>query len=190
MLLSRLNYFGEFFVLPPIALAYATAAFSEPHPPRLLAWLVVYGGALFAWTLIEYLVHRFVFHCVGFFMRMHDLHHDDPRGLIGTPAWMSVGLGLAVVVGPSWLLLGAGLGSAVVAGMTTGYQWYALLHYCIHQGYGGDLFYFRWARLRHAKHHYLAHGTNFGVTTGFWDIVFRTSNRVRNVSQHKAAVGV
>ena len=48
---------------------------------------------------------------------------------------------------------------------------HATLHFAIQPG---DVLYR--ARVRHMAHHY-RDGCNFGVTTGFWDIVFGTTIR-------------
>ena len=67
----------------------------------LIAWLagmeVLAGGSLFhaiiwlnyvalgfaVWTLVEYGVHRLIYHHVPFFERMHDAHHAEPSAFIG-----------------------------------------------------------------------------------------------------------
>lgn len=55
-----------------------------------LAALALTGAT--AWTLIEYLVHRFVLHGLEPFRSLHTLHHERPMALIGAPTLLSGGL--------------------------------------------------------------------------------------------------
>src|ERR1700722_8373206 len=67
-----IRHFGDFVTLPLAIMVFVgLAGVHRLH-------LVVAGIA--AWTLMEYLVHRFVFHhldCIG--RRLHQLHHDHPN---------------------------------------------------------------------------------------------------------------
>lgn len=187
MKMSRLAYFAEFLVLPPLVLLFTAFAFYRASPPGVASWVFMYFAGLLAWTLIEYLLHRFVFHHAPILARMHELHHKSPQELIGTPAWVSVSLGAVAVAGPCWAALGLDLATAVTAGMVTGYLCYVLVHYAIHhwQPHPGGYFY----RIRHwhALHHYFADDGNFGVTTSLWDHVFGTALESRNQEPRRRA---
>lgn len=175
MRMSKLAYFAEFLVFPPLILLFSAIAFDRAIPPRPASWVLVYVAGLIAWTLIEYLLHRFVFHHAPVLARLHELHHENPQELIGTPAWVSVSLGVVAVAGPCWAMLGFDLATAATAGMVTGYLCYVLVHYAIHQWQPRPGSYFYRVRRRHALHHYFADEGNFGVTTSLWDHVFGTA---------------
>jgi sterol desaturase/sphingolipid hydroxylase (fatty acid hydroxylase superfamily) len=173
--LSKLGYFAEFFLFPPIVLiATAFAFFYLSSPPAPETWLAVFVLGLIGWTFIEYWLHRIIFHHAPIIERLHHLHHEDPRELIGTPAWGSVLSGLILFALPAWALLGFGLATAATAGMAAGYLWFVFVHYAIHQWQPRHGSYLYRARMRHAQHHYISDGGNFGVTSGAWDHVFGT----------------
>src|ERR1700691_5500307 len=68
----------------------------------VLAFLV----GLAVWTFVEYVVHRWVYHAVPFFEKLHDAHHDDPKALIGVPSFVSSGLILGVFFLPLLFVVG------------------------------------------------------------------------------------
>ena len=183
MKLTKLGYFGEFFVFPPLVLISTALAFYNSSTPRPVTWAVVYGIGLAGWTLIEYLLHRVIFHHAPFLSHLHEQHHKSPQELIGTPAWASVLLGLIGVASPSWALLGFDLATAATAGMATGYLWFVFVHYATHHWQPRHGTYLYRMRLRHAQHHYISDSGNFGVTTGVWDIVFGTELELRRTAR-------
>jgi sterol desaturase/sphingolipid hydroxylase (fatty acid hydroxylase superfamily) len=187
MKLSRLAYFAEFLVFPPLILLFTALAFVRATPPRPESWALVYLAGFLAWTLIEYLLHRFVFHHAPVLARMHERHHDEPLELIGTPAWVSVSLGAVAVAGPCWAMLGFDLGTAATAGMVTGYLYYVLIHYVIHHWQPRPGSYLSRIRRWHALHHHFADEGNFGVTTTFWDHVLGTALESRHRKLHRNA---
>jgi sterol desaturase/sphingolipid hydroxylase (fatty acid hydroxylase superfamily) len=174
MKMSRLGYFSEFLFFPPLVLVATLFAFHSSNPPQPATWVIGYGAGLVGWTLIEYLLHRALFHHAPILSRIHERHHHSPQDLIGTPAWASALIGLVVVAGPSWAALGFDLGTAATAGLVSGYLWYVFVHYATHHRHLRRGTYLYRARLRHARHHYFSRSGNFGVTTGVWDHVFGT----------------
>ena len=187
MKMSKLGYFSEFLLFPPLVVVAMALAFRSSISPQPTILAIVYVSGLVGWTLIEYLLHRVLFHRAPIFSKIHDRHHSSPQELIGTPAWVSALLGLIVVAGPSWEMLGFDLGTAVTAGVATGYLWYVTVHYAIHHWPPHQNSYFYRARLRHALHHHRSHRGNFGVTTGVWDHFFGTSleKRLRSPTDTK-----
>lgn len=183
MKMSKLGYFSEFLLFPPLVLFATYLAFRDPLPPRPAVWLAVYGAGLIGWTLLEYLLHRALFHHAPVLSHIHAAHHDSPQELIGTPAWASVLIGLITVASPAWAALGFGLGTAATAGLVTGYLWFVFVHYAVHHWRPRRGGYLYAVRLRHARHHYFSDQGNFGVTTDIWDHVFGTLIDERNARQ-------
>jgi hypothetical protein len=56
MKMSKLGYFSEFLLFPPLILVATLLAFRSLIPPQPAIWAVVYCGGLVGWTLIEYLL--------------------------------------------------------------------------------------------------------------------------------------
>ena len=54
MKMSKLGYFAEFLLFPPLVLAATLLAFLGAKPPQPVIWVLVYGAGLLGWTLIEY----------------------------------------------------------------------------------------------------------------------------------------
>ncbi len=186
MRLGKFGYYCEFFLCP--AFAVALVAWVATHLPTSAwpDWAITAVAGIAAWTLVEYLMHRFVFHRVPFVRDMHEQHHERHDELVGTPAWIS--LPAMAVVGVGLIgVFGLEAGSALTTGLTLGYWWYIGVHHILHHwripnhGYA-----FRLKR-RHALHHHFDESANFGVTSGFWDYVFGTTV---SVQRQRAAAGI
>ncbi len=122
---------------------------------------------LLAWTLVEYLLHRFVLHGLAPFSGWHQQHHQRPTALICSPTIMSVGLIALLVFTPVWWWLGPWQATAFTLGLSLGYLAYAVVHHGTHHWPAGQ----GWLRVRkrwHAQHHRHAQ-VQFGVTTALWD---------------------
>jgi sterol desaturase/sphingolipid hydroxylase (fatty acid hydroxylase superfamily) len=175
MKMSKVGYFSEFFLFPPFLIFALLLAFRSSIPLHPVVLASNYACGLVGWTLIEYLLHRVLFHRAPLLSRVHELHHSSPQDLIGTPAWVSAIIGLVSVACPLCLVLGFDAGIAATAGLATGYLWYVFVHYTTHHWCPRRNSYLYRARLRHARHHHFSHNGNFGVTTGVWDHAFGTA---------------
>jgi sterol desaturase/sphingolipid hydroxylase (fatty acid hydroxylase superfamily) len=138
------------------------------------------GGGLF-WTLAEYLLHRFVFHYhattkigkrISFLT--HGVHHDypnDSKRLVMPPI---LGVPIALVF---WLLFTLILGSTNVypffAGFISGYLVYDMMHYALHHANIKHPLFLK-LKQHHMIHHYAEPENGFGVSSTFWDTVFKT----------------
>lgn len=141
------------------------------------------GAGLAAWTLCEYLMHRFVLHepshprTIGEW-HGHVFHHGAPkhrdemvfpiRGSI--PALMIFAILIAIVV-RAW-----GAFFCVVPGFITGYLAYEWIHFGAHYHRTNNVLMKR-VYLNHRRHHHLDSRRFYGTTTPLWDIVFRTGLR-------------
>lgn len=140
------------------------------------------GSLLFgvgAWTLAEYLLHRFVMHelrGVGLPSREHLLHHADPEQNTGRPvlSWVGIAVIGALLFLPAVsVFVGLSSAFAVYGGWLCGYGIYRRIHnrshsHPPHSSYG------RWVRTHHFHHHYGHPMANHGVTSPLWDRVFGT----------------
>jgi sterol desaturase/sphingolipid hydroxylase (fatty acid hydroxylase superfamily) len=149
-----------------------------------LVVLFLLGAGVFAWTLGEYLIHRFVMHEVeGRSMpsREHLIHHATGGDNAGRPvlSWLGiVVVGAVLFAAPGWLLAGPALGHpvpglALYAGWLLGYGGYEQIHNRSHT-HGPRNAYGRWVRTHHFHHHHGHPLTNHGVTSPLWDRIFGT----------------
>lgn len=169
---SRVAYRTD-FVLYGIAVVALTglilgAGPREQWPTNAACTLL----GLSSWTLVEYVVHRFVLHGVEPFRTWHAAHHQRPAALIFAPTFLSATLIVALLFFPMFLLAGLWRASAVTLGVVVGYLGYAITHHAIHHWCANRA----WLKRRkrwHALHHSLIDSPGrYGVTTEFWDRIF------------------
>jgi sterol desaturase/sphingolipid hydroxylase (fatty acid hydroxylase superfamily) len=170
---SAISYFADIVLCPLLAAGlgvFALAAFGA-RDLVACALMAVVGGAL--WTLVEYAMHRVIYHRFAVFREFHETHHADPRAYVGAPPLFGTAIAFLVSfvpLAPFSLSLATGLSAGVLAG----YASYMLVHHAIHFRTPRPGGYLYRARLHHAVHHYRDENGNFGVTTAFWDRVFST----------------
>ncbi len=175
MFLTRIEYFADFYVYPVLIPTLAAAGIVVA-PSGAARWLAVFLSCLALWTLLEYLLHRFVFHHVPYIRDMHEQHHSDEREFIGTPIWISLVSHGTLGFLPVYLLAGFADASAASCGLMLGYLWYVSVHHVVHHWHPAHSSYLYALKRRHALHHHHDSERNFGVTSSFWDRVFGTGD--------------
>ena len=141
----------------------------------VLNTVMLFAGGAFTWTLMEYLLHRYLFHIryEKFQYLIHGVHHEYPRDkerLLMPPVPGLLILSLIFFI--FYLPLGE-LSFAFVAGIVSGYMIYTFIHYVVHTWKPVKGFKYLWAH--HHKHHNPAFEDRaFGVSTPLWDHVFGT----------------
>ncbi|KAI1634685.1 hypothetical protein F4809DRAFT_617370 [Biscogniauxia mediterranea] len=172
--------------LPPVA--YGTYLASEGFESSTTLAASFLSG-IFLWTIIEYILHRFLFHLdyylpdnrVGITLHflLHGVHHYLPMDkyrLVMPPTLF------VVLATPFWKLAHAifyfnwYLGTAVYCGGIFGYICYDLTHYFLH--HQNLPLWYKDLKRYHLAHHFLDYELGFGVTSRFWDIVFNTELRM------------
>ncbi|MDD0838768.1 sterol desaturase family protein [Curvibacter sp. HBC61] len=139
-----------------------------------VALMVVLG--LVVWTLLEYLIHRFVLHGLDPFRRWHAAHHQRPEALICTPTLLSALAFTGLVLWPSLAGLPSPWGLALSLGVLTGAFVYSLLHHALHHLRAPPLALRRWQRW-HRCHHHSPQPVCYGVSTRVWDRLFGSAGR-------------
>lgn len=174
---SRRAYISDFIFYGTTVIALTIVlVFYEPEPQRLSLGATALAG-LASWTLIEYLLHRFVLHGLQPFKRWHAEHHDRPTALICTPTALSASLIVGLVFLPSLLLGGVWHASALTLGVLVGYLTYAIAHHAIHHWRCRSRWMLQRKRL-HALHHSAGRPPQcFGVSSALWDNVMGTQAR-------------
>ncbi|KAL2798787.1 hypothetical protein BJX62DRAFT_98646 [Aspergillus germanicus] len=168
--------------LPPVA--YGTVlGFSGLGNPLGATGYWIFG--FFLWSLIEYVMHRFLFHVdkylpdnrVGITLHflLHGIHHYLPMDkyrLVMPPTLF------VVLATPFWKLAHSvfyyNWYAAVLAycGGVFGYICYDLTHYFLHHRNLPS--YYKQLKKYHLQHHFADYDNGFGVTSRFWDWVFGT----------------
>ena len=141
---------------------------------------LVASGWLF-WTLMEYWIHRIVFHFepesgpgARFHWIIHGVHHDhpnDPLRLVMPPS-VSVPLSSLFCLG-FWAVLGTPHWYAFGAGFLAGYLLYDMTHYYLHH-HKPRTQVGRWLRELHMRHHFQDDTRGFGISAPYWDKAFGT----------------
>lgn len=182
---SRIHPAVPALIYVPVIVALIALAAGDGVGGLEIAGLFVAGVAI--WTLSEYWLHRIVFHWdpdhpVGHRLHfiIHGVHHDHPndRLRLVMPPGASIPLA-ALFFGLFWLIFGIPTALALFAGFLTGYLIYDYTHYYLHHFVPRSSFGKR-LRESHMRHHFQDHRYGFGVSSPFWDKVFRTVPRTRN----------
>jgi 4-hydroxysphinganine ceramide fatty acyl 2-hydroxylase len=178
--LSKVHYLVPVFIFVPVILVCTYLAFFVKNIGVLIYFEYFFIG-LFVWTFVEYIMHRFIFHYVPknkFGLRLHfifhGVHHDypsDAKRLVLPP---SVSIPLATGF---YFLFNAILPANYVfgffPGFILGYLFYDISHYAIHHfNFKGNI----WKKIKqhHMLHHYQDPDKGYGVSSPFWDKIFRS----------------
>ncbi len=128
-------------------------------------------AGLAGWSLIEYLLHRFVLHGMQPFQGWHAEHHQRPTALICAPTILSATLIVVLVFLPALLMANLWRACALTLGVLAGYLAYAITHHATHH-WRADNAWLRQRKRWHALHHHARGPLCFGVTSRLWDHVF------------------
>uniref|UniRef100_U3J923 Fatty acid 2-hydroxylase n=1 Tax=Anas platyrhynchos platyrhynchos TaxID=8840 RepID=U3J923_ANAPP len=159
-----------------------TTEYSIPVHKYYFPFIFLLG--MFLWSLLEYLIHRFVFHMkppasnyylITLHFLLHGQHHKSPfdsSRLVFPPVPASLVIGF--FYGVLQLLLPEVLGLSVFVGGLCGYVVYDMMHYYLHYGSPKKGTYLYGLKAYHVKHHFEHQKSGFGISTRFWDRPFRT----------------
>lgn len=178
---SRVHFSVPLFIYVPMALYFLyQSVFVYPLSILYIVPLIILGVAV--WTFTEYNMHRFVFHYMPpgewgkkINFMFHGVHHDYPRDskrLVMVPV-ISLPLCVAFFFLFSYILGGKNV-NAFFVGYLIGYLFYDMTHYALHHVNFKSKF---WLELKqhHMVHHYSDPDNGYGVSTKFWDHIYRTT---------------
>ncbi|WP_317173371.1 sterol desaturase family protein [Hymenobacter armeniacus] len=135
---------------------------------------------LLAFTLVEYLVHRYVYHIPAttpgrakFQYTMHGVHHEYPKDKtrLAMPPIITV-----FVASLLFFIFRFSFGSyafGLLSGFTFGYAMYLFVHYAIH-AYAPPKNFLKVWWTHHSQHHYRQDEVAFGVSSTLWDHIIGT----------------
>ncbi|KAJ3367791.1 fatty acid alpha-hydroxylase [Kappamyces sp. JEL0680] len=163
-------------------ISYCISKCLETNSAASLVLLFPLG--LFSWTLIEYSLHRFLFHLddllpdhrvfLTLHFLLHGIHHYLPMDRLRLVMPPALGFALAY---PIWslyvFLFPNGVGQGLISGAMTGFVMYDMMHYYVHHAkpYFNHM---KEMKSYHLDHHYKNANMGFGITSKFWDRVFNT----------------
>ncbi len=140
----------------------------------------IFLAGIFFWTFFEYVMHRFIFHWISDNPRaqkityiIHGNHHEFPRDRqrLFMPPLPSITI--ACIIFLLFYIMMNSLAFTFFPGFMLGYLVYGSMHYAIHSWRPP----FKWMKpiwRNHHLHHYKSNTMGFGVSTHFWDKIFRT----------------
>jgi sterol desaturase/sphingolipid hydroxylase (fatty acid hydroxylase superfamily) len=140
----------------------------------------IFFTGFFVFTLIEYVMHRYLFH-IGTSTKkreklqytLHGVHHEYPKDKerLAMPPVMSITIATTLLF--VFKLILGDLVFAFLPGFLVGYASYLAMHYILHTFKAPKgIFNFLWAN--HAVHHYKDQTKAYGVSSPLWDYVFGT----------------
>ncbi|KAI9229059.1 MAG: hypothetical protein DHS80DRAFT_22772 [Piptocephalis tieghemiana] len=166
----------------PVAWVFYRWAEASLGPSTALSW---YVAGLGLWTLIEYLLHRFVFHlddlvpdypiCLLIHFVLHGVHHYLPmdRMRLVMPPALAAAIATSLYNTIVCSLFPVDIARALMAGLLTGYVMYDLTHYYLHHG-KPITEHLRSMKTYHVAHHYKDFHSGYGITQKWWDRIFNT----------------
>lgn len=174
MRLGTLAYYADFFISMALIAVLAAAELYQDSSQQVAQWSACFLAGFAMWTLLEYFVHRVLYHNVPYFEELHDAHHAEPNAFIGAPPVIGPVLILLMFFVPA-LAVSFAVASGVSAGVLAGYMAYMLVHHASHYWSASPRSWLYQARRHHSLHHYHHDSGNYGITTDFWDRVFGTT---------------
>jgi 4-hydroxysphinganine ceramide fatty acyl 2-hydroxylase len=151
---------------------YTTISILSAVGIYMLGWLM--------FTLVEYVMHRYLFHMEPdtptkdrLQYTMHGVHHDYPRDKdrLAMPPYVSL---LYTTI--FFVVFRLAMGDAAyffLPGFLTGYAMYLGVHYIVH-AYPPPKNFLKVLWVNHGIHHYKDPDKAFGVSSPLWDYIFRT----------------
>ncbi|MCG8319362.1 MAG: sterol desaturase family protein [Cytophagales bacterium] len=177
--LSRTHIMVPISILTIAAIGVIYWGISNGAIGVLLAVILFFVGMI-TFSLIEYLVHRYVFHMVPstparekIQYSVHGVHHEFPKDKdrLAMPPLMSSAITVIL-----FFLFRLIMGNAVfgfLPGFLIGYCAYLGVHYIVH-AYQPPKNIFKVLWIHHGIHHYKDHERAFGVSSPLWDYIFGT----------------
>ncbi|XP_007435570.1 fatty acid 2-hydroxylase [Python bivittatus] len=159
-----------------------TSAYAIPIHKYWFPLLFLMG--IFTWSLVEYLIHRFIFHMnppassyylITLHFLLHGQHHKSPfdsSRLVFPPVPASL-LALLFYVLARVVCPGV-FGVSILCGGVCGYLIYDMMHYYLHYGSPREGTYLYRLKIYHSKHHFEHQNAGFGISSRFWDHPFQT----------------
>jgi sterol desaturase/sphingolipid hydroxylase (fatty acid hydroxylase superfamily) len=160
-----------------IAAIIYTTIYTGITPAEIIG---MFFAGFFLWTLLEYLIHKYLFHIAEFNPKLerlqytlHGIHHEYPRDKMRLAMPPLVSIVLAIGFFALFYAIFGLYGFSFGAGFVAAYASYLLVHYSVHAFVPPDNF-LRKLWVHHSIHHYKDPKSAFGVSSPLWDYIFGT----------------
>lgn len=137
-------------------------------------------AGLVVFTLVEYIMHRFLFHLTPktekaekFAYTIHGVHHDYPKDKDRLAMPIPLSLILATGFFFFFKLFMGNLVFGFLPGFLMGYTSYLWVHYMVH-AFQPPKNFWKILWVHHGIHHYKEPERAFGVSSPLWDVIFGT----------------
>lgn len=177
-----------YYIIAVACIAYA-AFYTEQQLIRLL---YLFPLGMITFTLVEYLIHRFIFHFEPenkkqekLKYNIHGVHHEFPKDKDRLAMPPVISLLVAMVF---FFLFYALMGQTVwlfFSGFSAGYSTYLVIHYAVHR-YRPPANFLKYLWKHHSLHHYKSDEAAFSVSLPIWDILFKTMPVVSSKKEEAA----
>jgi sterol desaturase/sphingolipid hydroxylase (fatty acid hydroxylase superfamily) len=149
----------------------------------VLPVFVFFVFGVLTWTLLEYVIHRYVFHYepktrIGKMLHfiMHGVHHDYPNDATRLVMPPIISVPLAVIFYTVFILTLGRFAPAALAGFGFGYVCYDTIHYATHH-FAMKRGIWKWLKQYHLRHHYHDDHAGYGVSSPLWDYIFKSTRK-------------
>ena len=147
-------------------------------------WMFPVG--MIAFSLVEYLIHRFLFHFhtsspqqEKIQYSIHGIHHEYPRDKDRLVMPIVLSLLLSFLFYLLFRVLFGASGILFFSGFIAGYSTYLSIHYAVHAMKPPRNF-LKYLWKHHSLHHYASVHTAYSVSFPIWDYLFGTMPRDRH----------
>ncbi len=172
--MPSLLYFPLSFLLIYLSSRYQQRTFINT------LFFVILG--IFSWSLVEYVLHRFIFHWTqvrepwkSLASGLHMAHHrsTDEEDLILAPPFVSMLFGGLIYLLFALFSLSWNTAALLEAGLLIGYVFYEWVHFGAHRFKMSSPL-GKYLKQYHLRHHFKNPRTAYGVTSPLWDFIFKT----------------
>ena len=135
---------------------------------------------LIAFTWVEYMVHRYVFHMKTYTAvraklqyTIHGVHHEYPKDKdrLAMPPLLSVTIATVLLL--LFRLVMGDFAFAFLPGFIVGYAAYLAIHYMVH-AFAPPKNFLKLLWINHGIHHYKDGDLIYGVSSPLWDYIYGT----------------
>jgi len=148
--------------------------------------IAMFFAGLLAFTWIEYLVHRYLFHMETYTelrskiqYAVHGVHHEYPKDKtrLAMPPLLSITIATLLLF--FFRLFLGDLVFSFLPGFLVGYALYLAVHYMVH-AYQPPKNFLRYLWINHSIHHYKDGGGVYGVSSPLWDYIYGTMTPIKH----------
>ena len=139
---------------------------------------LLFVTGLFAFTLFEYVLHRYLYHLAPSTPRrakiqytFHGIHHEYPKDKTRLAMPPALAIFVAAFFFGLFFLLMREAAYAFFPGFLVGYSGYLATHFIVH-AYAPPKNFLKQLWVNHSVHHYKNPESNYGVSSPFWDYIF------------------